>query len=165
MRNRKVAAASDALALEDASIPATWSALLARRSILPLAVLLGGNLLHSMNLLITATLLPSIIGDIGGTNLMSWPTTAFVAASIIAATGSAVVSKEVGNRRAFCGAAIVYATGSIFCALAPSFVLIIVGRFVQGLGGGLLAALAYVLVRSLFAEALWPRVFGLLASV
>ena len=35
----------------------------------------------------------------------------------------------------------------------------------QGLGGGLLAALAYVLVRSLFAEALWPRVFGLLASV
>src|SRR5262249_51530459 len=39
------------------------------------------------------------------------------------------------------------------------------GRFVQGLGGGLLAALAYVLVRSLFAEALWSRIFGLLASV
>jgi len=40
-----------------------------------------------------------------------------------------------------------------------------VGRFVQGLGGGLLAALAYILVRSLFAEPLWPRVLGLLASV
>jgi len=33
--------------------------------ILPLAVLLGGNFLHSMNLLITATLLPSIVADIG----------------------------------------------------------------------------------------------------
>jgi MFS family permease len=43
--------------------------------------------------------------------------------------------------------------------------VIIVGRFVQGLGGGLLSALAYVLVRSLFAEPLWPRVLGLLASV
>jgi MFS family permease len=163
MQSRKVAAPYNAI--ENTPIPGTWVALLVPRSILPLAVLLGGNLLHSMNLLITATLLPSIVADIGGGYLMSWPTTAFVAASIIAATGSAVVSKAIGNRRAFCGGAMIYATGSVLCALAPSIVLIIVGRFVQGLGGGLLAALAYILVRSLFAEALWPRVFGLLASV
>src|SRR5215472_13955528 len=163
MRNRKVVAPRTQL--ENAPTSGTWSALLVPGSILPLAVLLGGNLLHSMNLLITATLLPSIVADIGGSYLMSWPTTTFVAASIIAATGSAVVSKAIGNRRAFCGGAMIYATGSVLCALAPSIVLIIVGRFVQGLGGGLLAALAYILVRSLFAEALWPRVFGLLASV
>ena len=51
----------------------SWSALLTPRLILPLAVLLGGNLLQSMNLLITATLLPSIVADIGGARLMSWP--------------------------------------------------------------------------------------------
>src|SRR5215467_4966171 len=163
MHNRKVVASDNAL--ENGSDVATWSALLVPRSILPLAVLLGGNLLHSMNLLITATLLPSIVADIGGSYLMSWPTTTFVAASIIAATGSAVVSKAIGNRRAFCGDAMIYATGSVLCALAPSIALIIVGRFIQGLGGGLLAALGYILVRSIFAEALWPRVFGLLASV
>ena len=163
MHNRKAGAPCNAL--DNASVPGTWSALLVPGSILPLAVLLGGNLLHSMNLLITATLLPSIVADIGGSYLMSWPTTAFVAASIIAATGSAAVSKAIGNRRAFCGGAMIYATGSILCALAPSIVLIIVGRFVQGLGGGLLSALAYILVRGLFAEALWARVFGLLASV
>jgi len=163
MHNRKVVASDNAL--ENGSDVATWSALLVPRSILPLAVLLGGNLLHSMNLLITATLLPSIVADIGGSYLMSWPTTTFVAASIIAATGSAVVSKAIGNRRAFCGGAMIYATGSVLCALAPSIALIIVGRFIQGLGGGLLAALGYILVRSIFAEALWPRVFGLLASV
>jgi MFS family permease len=165
MQNRKAVVPSNPLARENAPTSETWSALLAARSILPLAVLLGGNLLHSMNLLITATLLPSIVADIGGSYLMSWPTTAFVAASVIAATGSAVVSKAIGNRRAFCGGAIIYGTGSVLCALAPSFVLIIVGRFVQGLGGGVISALVYVLVRSLFAEALWPRVFGLLASV
>jgi predicted MFS family arabinose efflux permease len=59
----------------------------------------------------------------------------------------------------------VYAAGAALCGLAPSFVLIIGGRFVQGLGGGLLSALSYVLVRSVFAEPLWPRVFGLLAGV
>jgi MFS family permease len=39
------------------------------------------------------------------------------------------------------------------------------GPFVQGLGGGLLSALAYVLVRNVFPEDLWPRVFGLFAGV
>jgi MFS family permease len=143
----------------------SWSALLVPHLILPLAVVLAGNLLHSMNLLITATLLPNIVADIGGSHLMSWPTTAFVAASIIAATSTPVISKAAGNRRAFCGGAVIYATGSLLCALAPSIALIIGGRFVQGLGGGILSALAYVLVQSLFAEPLWPRVFGLLASV
>src|SRR3984893_7290627 len=129
MHNRKVAAPSNALMLENAPISETWSALLVPRLILPLAVLLGGNLLHSMNLLITATLLPSIVADIAGTYLMSWPTTAFFASSIIALPRAVVVSKAIGIRRAFCGWAMVYAAGSVFCALAHSIVLIIAGRF------------------------------------
>jgi MFS family permease len=142
-----------------------WSALLAPQLALPLSVLLGGVLLHSMNVLITATLLPSIIADVGGSNLMSWPTTAFVASSIVATTSTAFVSSAVGNRRAFCGGAVIYAAGAVLCALAPSIGLVIAGRFVQGLGGGLLSALAYVLVRNVFPEDLWPRVLGLFAGV
>jgi len=142
-----------------------WSALLEPRLAMPLAVLLGGVLLHSMNVLVTATLLPSIVTEIGGANLMSWPTTAFVASSIVAATGTNIITSAVGERRAFCGGAVIYAGGAIFCALAASMPQVIAGRFVQGLGGGLLSALAYVLVRNIFPEALWPRVFGLFAGV
>ena len=97
---------------------ASWSALLALRLALPLGVLLGGVLVHSMNVLVTATLLPSIVTDVGGANLMSWPTTAFVASSIVAATGTGIVSRAFGSRRAFCGGAVIYATGAILCALA-----------------------------------------------
>src|SRR5437016_401887 len=143
----------------------SWSALLEPRLAMPLSVLLGGVLPHSMNVLVTATLLPSIVADLGGVNLMSWPTTAFVASSIVAAAGSAVVSGSVGNRRAFCLGAVVYSAGAALCALSPSIGLVITGRFVQGLGGGLLNALAYVLVRNVFPQGLWPRVFGLLAGV
>src|SRR5205807_9692794 len=98
----------------------SWSALLAPRLALPLGVLLGGVLLHSMNVLITATLLPSIVADVGGANLMSWPTTAFVASSIVAAAGTGIVSSAVENRWAFCGGAATYAAGAVWCALAPS---------------------------------------------
>jgi MFS family permease len=152
-------------AMGDRPIEPSWSALLTPRLALPLGVLLGGVLLHSMNVLVTATLLPSIVADIGGSSLMSWATTAFVASSIVAATSTAIVSNAIGNRRAFCGGAMIYAAGAVLCALAPSIGLVIAGRFVQGLGGGLLSAMAYVLVRNVFPEILWPRVFGLFAGV
>ena len=144
---------------------AGWRALLVPQLVLILCVLLGGVLLHSMNVLITATLLPSIVGELGGANLMSWPTTAFVASSIIAASGTSLVSSRFGNRRAFSDGAVVYAAGAVLCAAAPSIGFVIAGRFVQGMGGGLLSALAYVLVRNAFPEPLWPKVFGLLAGV
>ena len=151
--------------MRERPIEASWSALLTLRLALPLGLLLGGVLLHSMNVLVTATLLPSIVADVGGSNLMSWPATAFVASSIVAATGTGIVSTAVGSRWAFCSGALIYAIGAILCALAPSIGLVIAGRFVQGLGGGLLSALAYVLVRNVFPEDLWPRVFGLFAGV
>jgi MFS family permease len=151
--------------MREVTTEAGWRALLAPRLVLTLCVLLGGVLLHSMNVLITATLLPSVVAELGGANLMSWPTTAFVASSIIAASGTSLVSGRFGNRRAFSGGAVIYAAGAVLCACAPSIGFVIAGRFVQGLGGGLLSALAYVLVRNAFPEALWPRVFGLLAGV
>jgi MFS family permease len=151
--------------MREVTTEAGWRALVAPRLLLTLSVLLGGVLLHSMNVLITATLLPSIVAELGGASLMSWPTTAFVASSIIAASGTSLVSSRFGNRRAFAGGAVIYAAGAVLCACAFAIVLVIAGRFVQGLGGGLLSALAYVLVRNAFPERLWPRVFGLLAGV
>jgi hypothetical protein len=151
--------------VREVTIEAGWRALLVWHLALTLCVLLGGVLLHSMNVLITATLLPSIVSELGGANLMSWPTTAFVASSIIAASGTSLVSGRFGNRRAFSGGAVIYAAGAVLCACAPSIGFVIAGRFVQGLGGGLLSALAYVLVRNAFPEALWPRVFGLLGRL
>src|SRR5215467_2930764 len=151
--------------MQEVTTEASWQALLAPRLVLTLCVLLGGVLLHSMNVLVTATLLPSIVAELGGANLMSWPTTAFVASSIIAASGTSLVSGRFGNWRAFSGGAVIYAAGSVLCGSAPSMGFVIAGRFVQGLGGGLLSALAYVIVRNSSPEGLWPRVFGLLAGV
>jgi MFS family permease len=151
--------------MREEAIDLGWLALLTPRRVLPLGVLLGGVLLHSMNVLITATLLPSIVVDVGGADLMSWPTTAFVASSIIAATGAGILTAAVGARRAYCAGAAIYCAGAILCGLGPSMSQVIAGRFVQGFGGGLLSALAYVLVRNLFPEALWPRVFGILAGI
>ena len=130
-----------------------------------LAVLLGGVLLHSMNVLLVATMLPSIVAEVGGAALMSWPTTAYLACSIVAATCAGLVTAAIGPGRAFAGGALVYCVGTLLCAFALAMGQVIAGRFVQGGGGGLLSAVAYVVVRGTFPESLWPRVFALLAGV
>src|SRR6478736_1440207 len=129
-----------------------WSMLLRREWLAPLAVLLGGILLHSINVLMLATVLPTVVGELGGAALMSLPSTAFLASSIIAATCAGL------------GTA-VFAGGAIVIAFAPAMEWVIAGRFVQGFGGGLIAGVAYVLVRSTFPEAAWARAISLLSGM
>ena len=140
--------------------------MLLRREWLPaLAVLLGGILLHSMNVLMLSTVLPTIVGELGGATLMSLPSTAFLASSIIAATCAGLGTATFGARNTYCAGAIVFAAGALVIAAAPAMEWVVAGRFVQGFGGGLIAGVAYVLVRSTFPEATWARVISLLSGM
>ncbi len=141
-----------------------WPALLRREWLAALAVLLGGVLLHSMNVLIVATVLPSLVTEVGGASMMSWPTTAFLASSILAATCTGLLTGAIGARNAYCAGALIFGVGALLCAHADSMGHFIAGRFVQGFGGGLLAAVAYILVRSTFPEPMWPRVLALISG-
>jgi MFS family permease len=142
-----------------------WRTLMRREWIPALAVLLGGILLHSMNVLMLATVLPTIVDELGGASMMSWPTTAFLSSSIVAATCTGLLTSIFGARNTYCVGAAIFCFGAVMCALASSIVWIIAGRFVQGFGGGLLTAVAYVLVRITFPEVVWARVIALLAGM
>ena len=141
-----------------------WSALLRPAWLPAVAVLVGGVLLHSMNVLMLATVLPSVVDELGGAKLMSWTSSAFLASSIVAATCTGYLTSILGARTVFCAGATIFGLGALTCALAPSMAAIVTGRFVQGFGGGLLTAMAYVLVRSTFPQPLWPRGFALLSG-
>jgi MFS family permease len=149
---------------EAATVPG-WRALLTPAWMLALAVMLGGVLLHSMNVMLLATVLPSIVAEVGGTAMMSWPTTSYLASSILAGACTGLVTAKIGAGRAFSAGAALFCAGTLLCAFAPSMTHVVVGRFVQGFGGGLLSALSYVLVRQVFPSPLWPRIFALLSGV
>ena len=82
-----------------------WGVLLRREWLAALAVLLGGILLHSMNVLMLATVLPTIVGELGGAPLMSLPSTAFLASSIIAATCAGLGTATFGARNTYAAGA------------------------------------------------------------
>lgn len=146
------------------SVREGWRSLLRPEWMLTLAVLLGGVLLQSMSVLMLATVLPSIVGELGGVAMLSWPTTAFLASSIVAASCAGMVAAVIGARAAYCAGAATFGLGALLCSLAATMGWIIVGRLIQGFGGGLEAAVAYVVVRGTFPEAVWSRTIALMSG-
>ena len=142
-----------------------WPALFGRSKIATSLALSGGAALHAVNLYIAITVLPSVVREIGGLDLYAWNTTVFVLASLIGAAASSAVLAHAGARAGYALAAVVFIAGAMACAGASDMVVMLVGRFLQGIGGGVLLALAYAMVRRVYAEPLWPRALALLSAM
>ncbi|TFL15577.1 MFS transporter [Pusillimonas caeni] len=144
---------------------ASWSELLSGRNALRSIALAGGVALHAVNLYIVATILPSVVGDIGGLSYYAWNITLFVAASIFSSSLSPKAMQALGPRRAFLTAIGFFALGTTLCMLALAMGWMLIGRTLQGIGGGLLLGLSYSSIRIVFAERLWAKAMALVSSM
>ncbi len=135
-----------------------------RRNGVYAAALAGGVVLHAVNMFMTATVMPSVVADIGGLDAYAWATTLFVVASILAAALTARLIKELGPRGAYLVAALLFGGGTLIASLAPSMTVLLVGRTVQGFGGGFFYALAYAVTRLVLPPSLWGRAVGLISG-
>ncbi|MCI3205483.1 MULTISPECIES: MFS transporter [Pandoraea] len=127
--------------------------------------LAGGVALHATNVYVATTVLPSIVREIGGLDLYSWNTTLFVVASILGSVFAAQMLSSLGPRVAYITALVGFSAGTMLCAAAPSMPWMLVGRTLQGFGGGILLALSYALIRIVFAPPLWSRAMGLVSGM
>jgi len=144
---------------------ASWSELLWGRNGLRSLALAGGVALHAVNVYIVATVLPSVVRDIGGLEYYAWNMTLFVVASILGSAISPKAIDSLGLRHSFLLAIAVFAVGTAACAAAPTMGWMLIGRTAQGLGGGLILGLSYSSIRILFEERLWPKAMALLSSM
>ncbi len=148
-----------------ASKDSGWRELLAGGNGLRVAVFAGGVAVTAIEVYIGSTLMPSVVKEIGGLELFAWVTTVFIVASIAASIFGAIRPFGFGPRHNYLIAAAAFALGSLICGLAPSMPVLLIGRALQGFGGGLLGALTYMMVRLVFPEHLWPRAFALISSM
>lgn len=125
----------------------------------------GGIALHAVETYITATLMPSVVRDIGGLPLFAWATTLYVAASVLGASFVAVRPQGVTLNHCYRLGALLFGLGSLGCALAPAMEAVLAGRAVQGLGAGMLVALGYSFIRFVYPERLWSTASTLYAAV
>lgn len=143
----------------------SWRELLGSRYAPVAAVLAGGVLLEASNVYLTTSLLPTIVADIGGAEFYAWTMTMFLLASVISSMLVSRVLTRQGAVRAYLLALGLFALGSLLCAASPWMAALLVGRAVQGLGGGLLAGLGYALIQRALPERLWARGAALVSAM
>jgi MFS family permease len=144
---------------------ASWSALFRGRHLAHTLLLTLGVGVHAMDVFIIATVLPSVVADIGGAAFYTWSTMLYVVASILGTACGGFVRARYDLKGSYTGGALIFLTGSLGCAVAPGMAWLLLARATQGLGGGMLIALSYGMVSELYPEALRPRVFSAISGM
>ncbi len=119
-----------------------------------LAVLCAGTLMIIVDQTIVSVALPAIRGDLGFSEAgLAWVVNAYV----IPFGGLLLLAGRVGDlfgrKRMFLAGMALFTLASLLCGLAPSAGLLVAARFVQGVGGAMVAAVTLGMVVPLFPDA------------
>lgn len=98
------------------------------------------------------TAMPAAAEDLGDLDLYAWTFSAFMLAQTFAIVAAGQFSDRFGPRLPMVAGFVVFAVGIVISASAPTMPLLLVGRFVQGLGGGTMNLAVMVLVARVFDE-------------
>jgi MFS family permease len=111
-----------------------------------------------------STAMPTMVADLRGEALYSWPFTAFLAASVMATVLSGRVSDRLGPVPALLAGPGLFLAGLVTAGVANGMPVLLAGRVLQGLGLGTQVVGIYVLVALVYPAARRPAAFGLLAA-
>jgi MFS family permease len=114
--------------------------------------------------LAVATTLPATIKDLGGLALYGWAFSAFMLANLIGITIAGAEADRQGPARPFIAGIAAFVLGLIIVGLAPSMLVFILGRAVQGFGAGVISSVAYIGIGRGYPEAAKPRMLAVLSS-
>jgi MFS family permease len=142
-----------------------WRSLVRGGNGLRAFIITGGVALHAVSIYVVATIMPVVVGDIGGLAFFAWTATLYVAASLCSASAVPLLLSRRPLHFVYRVAFGLFLTGSLVCSLAPTMGLFLLGRLLQGLGGGMLPALAYATIRETFPGSLHARAIALVGSV
>src|SRR5215813_1737125 len=118
--------------------------------------LMLGGFLSAVNQTIVASALPTIGRDLGDLQNLSWVIISYLLSSTVVAPLYGKMS-DIHGRRAMMLAGIgLFVAGSALCAVAPNMAWLIVGRTLQGIGGGGIVPMVQVTV----ADMVTPRERG-----
>ncbi|WP_239157700.1 MDR family MFS transporter [Streptomyces sp. SID13726] len=113
------------------------------------AALMAAMLLASLDQTIVSTALPTIVGELHGVQHMAWVTTAYILVATIAMPVHGRLGDLIGRKALFLGAIGVFLAGSVVAGTAQNMTMLIIGRGIQGLGGGGLMITSQAIVADL----------------
>src|SRR5262245_27743863 len=148
-----------------AAKPPPWRAVFAgARGRLTVGLLLIEALV-AIEIMVVAAILPAVEVDLHGLQLYGWNFTALTLASIGAVPIAGKLTDRTGPWPIFGASIAFYVVGLVMAATAPTMLVLVIARFVQGIGGGGLYVVSLSTVAKTYPSDIRPRVMALLATM
>src|SRR5438309_506825 len=122
-------------------------------------------LLASLDQTIVSTALPTIVGDLGGLQHLSWVVTAYLLASTVTGPLYGKFGDLYGRKPTLQVAIVIFLVGSALCGIAQNMPELIAFRAVQGLGAGGLLTTSIAVVGDIIPPRERGRYQGLFGAV
>ncbi len=126
-------------------------------------ILTGVTLVAFENLAVV-TIAPGIAEALAGQELYGWIFSGFLLASLLGVVLGGSEADRCGPARPFAFGFGLFGLGLLAAGFAPDMLLLIAGRVVQGLGGGLMLTAMYATVNLAYPDSLRPRIVALMSS-
>lgn len=124
-----------------------------------------GVWLHAADELMVSTVTPAMTAEISGEIYIAWLIALYEVGSILAGATSVLFVLTIGVRRAMSIAAVVYFAGCLVSGFSPSMPVMLLGRLMQGLGGGAMIAISFAAVHQIIPPQLTTRVYAIISVV
>ncbi len=111
-----------------------------------------------------STAMPVVAEELGGLRRYGLAFSLFLTASLLGTVLAGGWADARGPRTPVVAGLLAFSGGLVVCGTASSFTVLLVGRALSGLGGGLLVVSLYAVVGAVFEEAVRPRVFAWISS-
>lgn len=117
-----------------------------RERLVIISGLMTGLLLAALDQTIVSTALPTIVGEFGGIDHLSWVVTAYLLASTASMPLYGKISDLYGRKKVYQSAIVIFLVASALCGLSQTLTQLIAFRALQGIGGGGLMSLTFTIV-------------------
>ena len=129
------------------------------------AALMLVMVLASMEMTVTSTAMPTIIGDLHGLEHYSWVASIYLLACTVTMPLYGRLSDVLGRKRVILGAVALFTIGSVLAAYAQTMLQLILFRGIQGLGAGGIMPVVLTILGDLFTLEERARIQGLFSAV
>jgi MFS family permease len=114
--------------------------------------------------LAVVTIMPVVAHDLGGLRLYGWVFSAFMLGSVVGIVVAGRAADRRGPAVPFVGGVVLFGCGLAVAGLAPSMDVLVAGRTLQGMGAGVVPAVAYASIGRSLTGPLRARMMAVLST-
>ena len=130
-----------------------------------LAAVIATIMISAIEGTIIATVMPTIVGALGGFDLFAWAFTAYLLTQGVTIPIYGRLADIYGRKRILLAAIGLFLCGSVLCGFAWSMTALVAFRVVQGIGAGGLIPISQTIVGDLYTPAERARMQGYISSI